>query len=97
MVEPPTSDRRGSQDIVPDVNEIPHEGHENFHTGVRIMGDFLWPTANHIQRGGGGNVHKEKYGGHTSDPNTPSLLDKAKALFFSKKKEEEKKKETTTT
>ena len=27
-----------------------HPGYENFHTG----------------RGGGGNVHKDKYGGHTS-------------------------------
>jgi hypothetical protein len=30
------------------------------------------------QRGGGGNVYKEKYGGHTHDPNRESIIDKAK-------------------
>ncbi|KAF2435862.1 hypothetical protein EJ08DRAFT_692437 [Tothia fuscella] len=58
-------ERRGSQDIIPEANLIPGEGHENFHTG----------------RGGGGNVHKEKYGGHSHDPSKPkeSVIDKAKA------------------
>jgi len=54
--------RRGSQDVIPEANLVPAEGHENFHTG----------------RGGGGNVHKEKYGGHTHDPNKESIIDKAK-------------------
>jgi len=57
--------RRSSQDIVPEANLVPHEGHENFHTG----------------RGGGGNVHKDKYGGHSHDPTKQSLLDKAKELI----------------
>jgi hypothetical protein len=30
------------------------------------------------QRGGGGNVHKDKYGGHSHDPNKQSIIDKAK-------------------
>ncbi|KIW07819.1 uncharacterized protein PV09_01738 [Verruconis gallopava] len=69
IVEHP--EKRPSMDIVPKVNEIPHEGHEDFHTG----------------RGGGGNVHKEKYGGHSHDPNKLSLLDKAKSFLTGKKKE----------
>ena len=38
------------EDIVPETATRSAEGHENFHTG----------------RGGGGNVHKEKYGGHST-------------------------------
>jgi hypothetical protein len=33
------------------------------------------------QRGGGGNVHKEKYGGHSHDPSKPSIIEKAKELI----------------
>jgi len=70
MVKPPADAvRQGSQDVIPDVNKVLAEGHEDFHTG----------------RGGGGNVHKEKYGGHTHDPSKPSLIDKAKTLLKGKK------------
>jgi len=64
MVNSPRTqpERRGSQDVIPDANLISAEGHENYHTG----------------RGGGGNVHKDKYGGHSHDPNKESILDKAK-------------------
>lgn len=48
--------------------------------------------ANNHQRGGAANVHKEKYGGHTSDPNKPSLLTKIKGILLGKKPP---KKETT--
>lgn len=47
------------------------EGHPDFHTG----------------RGGGGNVHKEKYGGHSNDPNKPSLFEKIKGTIHPSKKE----------
>jgi hypothetical protein len=40
-----------------------------------------------MQRGGGGNVHKEKYGGHTHDPNKPSIIEKAKELLTGHHKE----------
>lgn len=64
------------------------------HTPSRLC---LLSWSNTLQRGGGGNVHKEKYGGHTKNPNRLSFIDKAKA-FFNKKKEEKKeaKAETTT-
>lgn len=41
------------------------EGHPDFHTG----------------RGGGGNIHREKYGGHTSDPNKPSIIEQIKTII----------------
>lgn len=54
------------------------EGHENFHTG----------------RGGGGNVHKEKYGGHSSrremeeaegkEGGKEGVVEKVKGLFGKK-------------
>jgi hypothetical protein len=52
----------------------------------------LSSEANIQQRGGAANVHKEKYGGHTSDPNKPSLLQKVKGFLQGKKPP---KKETT--
>jgi hypothetical protein len=55
------------------------------------------PILIYIQRGGGGNVHKEKFGGHTSDPTKPSLIEKAKAFLTGKKKELTSKKESKTT
>ena len=45
---------------------------DNFHTG----------------RGGEGNVHKEKYGGHSHSPERKSLGDKVKAVFKHDKKPE---------
>ncbi|KAF2403729.1 hypothetical protein EJ06DRAFT_470931 [Trichodelitschia bisporula] len=60
---------RRSTDVIPETALRTDEGHENFHTG----------------RGGGGNVHKEKYGGHTTDPSKPSIVDKAKSLFHKDK------------
>lgn len=39
-------------------------------------------------------MHKEKYGGHTHDPNKPNLIQKIKGILSGKKKE--KPAETTT-
>ncbi|KAH9815688.1 Protein of unknown function (DUF3602) [Teratosphaeria destructans] len=52
MVEPPrhASPAPRSEDVVPEPAMRSGEGYENYHTG----------------RGGQGNVHKEKYGGHSS-------------------------------
>ncbi|KAE9965925.1 hypothetical protein EG328_009302 [Venturia inaequalis] len=47
------------------------EGQPDFHTG----------------RGGGGNIHREKYGGHTSDPNKPSIIEKIKDTVLPHHKE----------
>jgi hypothetical protein len=51
-----------------------------------------------LQRGGGGNIHKEKYGGHTKDPKRLSFIDKVKSFIKGKKEEktEAKPAETTT-
>ncbi|KAK3669842.1 hypothetical protein LTR78_010300 [Recurvomyces mirabilis] len=70
-----------SQDVVTEPSMRTAEGHENFHTG----------------RGGGGNVHKDKYGGHShaQGGEQSNIVDKAKhALGMDKKKEHE---HTTTT
>jgi hypothetical protein len=41
------------------------------------------------QRGGGGNVHKEKYGGHSHSPDRQGVVDKVKhALHLDGKKNE---------
>jgi hypothetical protein len=80
----PVDGRRSSQEIIPETNIIPAEGHENFHTGVcskrQHVQRIMLITG---QRGGGGNVHKEKYGGHTHDPNKPTLIEKAKDFLTS--------------
>ncbi|EMC95163.1 hypothetical protein BAUCODRAFT_35155 [Baudoinia panamericana UAMH 10762] len=63
-----------SKDFIPETATRTAEGHENFHTG----------------RGGQGNVHKDKYGGHsTPQPGQQGhhedILGKAKhALGFDK-------------
>ncbi|KAK4550243.1 hypothetical protein LTR36_003210 [Oleoguttula mirabilis] len=65
-----------SEDFIPETAMRSGEGHENFHTG----------------RGGQGNVHKEKYGGHSSpqDGRKQSIVDKAKhAIGLDKHKHEE--------
>jgi len=43
----------------------------------------------HIGRGGEGNVHKEKYGGHSKSPNRETLGDKVKHILRVDKKHEE--------
>ena len=63
----------GSEDAVPETATRSAEGYENFHTG----------------RGGGGNIHKDKYGGHSSlreqqdadGAPKESLLDKVKGAI----------------
>lgn len=70
-------------------------GYDNFHTGV----GFLSQTPHHLstswligvsQRGGEGNIYKEKYGGHSAAPahekekDKESLGDKVKHLFGKK-------------
>lgn len=65
-----------SEEVIPETAMRPADGHENFHTG----------------RGGQGNVHKDKYGGHSApqDGSKPSLLEKAKhAVGLDKHKHEE--------
>ncbi|KAI9688615.1 MAG: hypothetical protein M1820_010216 [Bogoriella megaspora] len=59
--------REGSSDVIPETAfKAPvGEGQDNFHTG----------------RGGAGNEHREKYGGHSKDPNRETLGDKVKNLF----------------
>jgi len=75
--------RRLSQDVIPEANLVPAEGHENFHTG----------------RGGAGNEHIQKYGGHSKPQHVPgeagrkdSIVDKAKhkveELLHKKKKDD---------
>jgi len=68
--------RRSSQDVIPEASLRPAEGHEDFHTG----------------RGGQGNVHKEKYGGHSHDPNKhkPNIIEKVKDLLHHDKDGEHK-------
>ncbi|KAK5112517.1 hypothetical protein LTR62_004274 [Meristemomyces frigidus] len=64
-----------SQEVVTEPSMRTAEGHENFHTG----------------RGGQGNVHIDKYGGHSAPATTGEhgILNKAKhALGMDKKKEE---------
>jgi hypothetical protein len=64
---------------------------EEFHTGV----SFLWRRKYQQdltikQRGGAGNVYKEKYGGHSRSPDRQGLGDKIKqALHLDKDKKHE--------
>lgn len=61
-------------DYVPETAFRTGEGHENFHTG----------------RGGQGNIHKEKYGGHSNSAlGKESIGDKVKHLFGKGKPKEE--------
>lgn len=63
-----------SEDVIPETAMRSGEGHENFHTG----------------RGGEGNIHREKYGGHSGPQGQQheGLLEKAKhALGIGKGKE----------
>lgn len=53
--------------------------------------------ANCKKRGGDGNVHKEKYGGHSHDPSKPTLIEKAKALLTGKKEKKTEESSATTT
>lgn len=67
---------QASEEVIPEAAMRTADGHENFHTG----------------RGGQGNVHKEKYGGHShpQDGSKESLMDKAKhAVGLDKHKHEE--------
>ncbi|KAK5129207.1 hypothetical protein LTR08_003757 [Meristemomyces frigidus] len=67
-----------SEDIVPETATRPADGYENFHTG----------------RGGQGNVHKDKYGGHSTaveqdgaaGGGKESLLEKVKGVMGLDKK-----------
>ncbi|KAK5124312.1 hypothetical protein LTR85_002015 [Meristemomyces frigidus] len=73
-----------SEEVIPETAMRPADGQENFHTG----------------RGGQGNVHKDKYGGHSSPQGgrKQSIVDKAKhAVGLDKNKHEDSplKNETT--
>jgi len=76
----PQMGKSEAHDVIPEVDV--RDGHEKFHTGVsrpKKQGIYrCWLKANALQRGGQGNVHKEKYGGHSHDQSKKSVLDKAK-------------------
>jgi hypothetical protein len=84
-----TEHGRRSVDFVPEINA--REGQEEFHTGVRIItcgkeGALL----TFLQRGGAGNVYKEKHGGHSQSPDRKGLGEKVKeALHLDKSKKHE--------
>ena len=66
---------QSSDDVIPEPAMKAGEQYADFHTG----------------RGGEGNVHRDKYGGHSKaqDGKKEGLLDKAKhAIGLDKKKEE---------
>ncbi|KAL9086180.1 MAG: hypothetical protein Q9165_007245 [Trypethelium subeluteriae] len=50
-------------------------------------------TLTHFKRGGAGNEHVEKFGGHSKDPNRETLGDKVKHLFHKEGHHDEKKRE----
>jgi len=54
-----------SAEVIPEPAMRTAEGHENFHTG----------------RGGQGNVHREKYGGHSGPGQGEKLLGMAKHVL----------------
>jgi hypothetical protein len=70
---------RRSTDFVPEINA--REGQDEFHTGVRLA-PTLWKCIllTGTQRGGAGNVYKEKHGGHShsQSPDRKGLGEKVK-------------------
>jgi hypothetical protein len=46
-------------------------------------------NADNSQRGGAGNEHREKYGGHSKSPSRETLGDKVKHLLHKDKKHED--------
>ena len=82
IIHPTESGKAGkpSEEVVPEsATRVPGESYQNFHTG----------------RGGEGNVHKDKYGGHSSakeqaaaDGHKEGLMEKVKhAIGMDHKKE----------
>ena len=73
------ADQPGSDDVIPEPAMKAGDQYADFHTG----------------RGGEGNVHRDKYGGHSKPPHEKKeggFLDKAKhAIGLDKKKEGEAK------
>ncbi|KAI4795116.1 hypothetical protein E4T44_08127 [Aureobasidium sp. EXF-8845] len=77
-VRPVGDNSSSSEDVIPEPAMRNAAGYDNFHTG--------------IQRGGEGNIYKEKYGGHSAAPaqekektqEKESLGDKVKSLFGKK-------------
>jgi hypothetical protein len=69
MGTPKLGPSAASQDVIPETALRSSEGYENYHTG----------------RGGEGNVHREKFDGHSHAPKEgdkkESLVDKAKHLL----------------
>lgn len=72
-----------SEDVIPEPAMRTGEGHENFHTG----------------RGGEGNVHRDRFGGHSHAQHEgkphESLIDKAKHAIGLDKKDKESEPKTT--
>jgi len=64
--------RRGSQDIIPDINAVP-KAHENVHTGRGGSGNVIKDTTHKVE--GKSEHHKE------------SIIDKAKHLLHHDKKD----------
>lgn len=77
---------RRSVDLVPEINA--REGQEEFHTGVSLTTRTTQSaTLTILQRGGAGNVYKEKHGGHSQSPERKGIADKVKhALHLDKEK-----------
>jgi hypothetical protein len=75
---------------VPEISA--REGQEEFHTGVSVTLLRRAPILILSQRGGAGNVYKEKHGGHSSSqsPDRKGLGEKVKeALHLDKSKKHE--------
>ncbi|KAH7086826.1 hypothetical protein FB567DRAFT_51976 [Paraphoma chrysanthemicola] len=89
----PQSEQTGrrSQDFVPEISA--REGQDEFHTGVSFrVSSTNVNMSDETQRGGAGNVYKEKHGGHSSSqsPERKGLGDKIKqALHLDKDKKHE--------
>jgi hypothetical protein len=80
-----------SVDFIPEINA--REGQDEFHTGVsRIQDSKESSCLTLLQRGGAGNVYKEKHGGHShsQSPDRKGLGEKVKeALHLDKSKKHE--------
>lgn len=84
-----------SEDVIPEPAMRNSAGYENFHTGVSLSKKPVLSTLSDCptQRGGEGNIYKEKYGGHSAPVQEKdkekhhekeSLGDKVKHLFGKK-------------
>jgi len=90
QIRPADGTPRHSSDIIPET--ALRQPQENYHTGVCIhILLVIWiKSLSQSQRGGEGNVHKEKHGGHSHSPDRKGPLEKIKhALHLDKDKKTE--------